>query len=63
MGADRATAVTYVTMYHGPSPADGAAIAISGVAGLVEFHDVFARTSDGWRIAQHESRVAMITAS
>ena len=59
VGRDDAYAVTYVTMFHGEG-ADGEAVKISGIAGVVDFVDRFRRDADGWRIVHHESRIAMI---
>ena len=61
IGKDRARAVTYVNMFQGPAKDDSTPIDIAGIAGVVEFHQTFTHTGDGWRIAHHESRVAMVT--
>ena len=54
-----ARSITYVTIFHGPG-ADDEAISVAGPAGVVEFHDSFRLTPDGWRIAHHESRIAIL---
>lgn len=57
---DEATAVTYMLMYvvegtdEGPNQ-------VPGTTGLGEFHDVFRRTADGWKIANRAAKPAMIT--
>jgi ketosteroid isomerase-like protein len=50
VSATEATGVSYVTVYTAP---DGAGPhTVSGYAGIGEYHDVFRKTVDGWKIAK-----------
>ena len=57
--ADEAVAVTYTVMFLGEGTDEGPN-EVAGAAGLAEFHDLFRRTADGWRIAQRTAKPAMI---
>ncbi|AMK19580.1 MULTISPECIES: nuclear transport factor 2 family protein [Sphingobium] len=59
VGADEATAITYVTIFHGEGSDEGPN-EVPGVAGLAEFHDVFRLTPNGWRIAHRVAKPTMI---
>ena len=49
--ADRATGVSYVTVYISPRRDGDGPLPVEGFGGIGEYHDVFERTSDGWKIA------------
>ena len=59
VSAEQATAVTYVTVYH-VEGADGRVSEISSPAAIAEFHDVFRRTQQGWRIHQRVAAPVLI---
>ncbi len=58
VGADEASAVTYISVFMGEGPDEGP-LEIDQPGGLVEFHNIFRRTPDGWRIAFHASKGVM----
>lgn len=57
--AESAQAVTYMMMFRGEGD-DAGPVEVPGVAGVAEFHDVFRRTADGWRIAIRISKTAVV---
>lgn len=56
-GEGEARGVTYLAFYQG-EPREGAPGQLNGVTAFAEYHDVFRRTENGWRIAKR--RVAPI---
>jgi ketosteroid isomerase-like protein len=49
--------VCYVLFFQGADDADGGAPRLSGPPSVVEYHDRFRRTPDGWKI--HSRRICM----
>lgn len=59
VGRDEVRAVTYMLMYIVEGSDDGPN-EVPGTAGLGEFHDIFVRTPQGWRISRRTAKSAMI---
>ena len=59
---DEAVSITYLTMFMGEGT-DTGPNDVPGIAGLAEFHDLFRRTAEGWRIASHVARPVMVVKS
>ncbi|MES2977977.1 MAG: nuclear transport factor 2 family protein [Pseudomonadota bacterium] len=55
---DAAVGTCYVLFFQGSSTDGGSAQAI-GPPGVVEYHDRFERTAEGWRISERRIRMAM----
>jgi ketosteroid isomerase-like protein len=53
LGSDTARAVTQVTLYNVNHEGEGFPSA-QGPNALAEFHDIFKRTADGWKIAHRK---------
>lgn len=51
IGDGEASGICYLAFYQGERQEDGSA-KLGGVAALAEYHDVFRRTAQGWRIAK-----------
>ncbi|WP_336965210.1 nuclear transport factor 2 family protein [Sphingobium aquiterrae] len=49
-GEDEAKGVTYLTFYQGEVREEGPG-KLLGVTAFAEYHDLFRKTADGWRIA------------
>lgn len=58
--ADSATGVSYVTIYLAPRRGSTNPLAVEGFAGIGEYHDEFARTPSGWKIASREFRPTFV---
>jgi ketosteroid isomerase-like protein len=58
--SDRATGVSYVTVYLGPRGKEMGPSPVEGFAAIGEYHDSFVRTADGWKIASREFRPAFV---
>ncbi len=52
--ADNATGISYATIYSAPAGSN----TVEGFALIGEYHDVFVRTAEGWRIQQRELHTA-----
>jgi hypothetical protein len=53
---DRATGVSYATVYMAPRNDTDNPLTVEGFAGIGEYHDEFVRTAEGWKIKVREFR-------
>lgn len=56
---DEATGFCYVLFFQGVPGAAGEAATASGAPGIVEYHDRYRRTPQGWRIQERRIRLAL----
>lgn len=57
--ADEASGFCYVLFFQGPSGGPGEPVIASGPPAVVEYHDRYRRTPQGWRIQERRIRMAM----
>ncbi len=61
LGADRARAVTQVTLYHAQR-AEAPVPTVKGPNAIAEFQDSFERTAEGWKIAHRKGVPVLMVA-
>ncbi len=59
LSPDEATGFCYVLFFQGAPGAPGEPATASGAPGVVEYHDRYKRTAQGWRIQERRIRMAM----